>query len=151
MAIQRPDPLRSLVELRERMNRMFEETLSRSFEAADGENAEATAWKPNVDLYEHPDRYVLRIDLPGVPAAEVQIQVERDTLVLSGERRVEPGLAREAFLRVERPHGRFSRQIALPATVDQSKIRASHRNGVLEVELPKKREDAPGKIQVQVN
>ena len=83
MAIQRPDPLRSLVELRERMNRMFEETLSRSFETSDGESEEPTAWKPSVDLFEQADRYVMRIDLPGVPAAEVQLQVERDALVLS--------------------------------------------------------------------
>ena len=86
-----------------------------------------------------------------MPAAEVQLQVEQDALVVSGERRMEPGLAREAFLRVERPHGRFVRQIALPPTVDQTKIRASHRNGVLEIELPKKQEHAPGKIQVQVS
>jgi len=151
MAIQRPDPFRNLVDLQERMNRLFEETLSRSFDSAGRETAEPTAWKPAVDLHEQPDRFILRIDLPGVPAGDVQLQIERDTLVLSGERRMEPGLAREAFLRVERPYGRFSRHITLPPSVDQTGIRASHRNGVLEVELPKKREHAAGKIQVQVS
>ena len=73
MAIQRPDPLRSLVELRERMNRMFEETLSRSFETAEGESDEPTAWKPSVDLYEQSDRYVLRIDLPGVAPVDLDL------------------------------------------------------------------------------
>lgn len=151
MAIQRPDPLKNLVELQERMNRLFEETLSRSFETVGPDSGEPTAWQPPVDLYEQPERYVLRADLPGVAASEIHLQVDNGTLVVSGERRPDAGVAREAFLRVERHHGRFSLQVSLPPSVDSGAIRASHRNGVLEVELPKKTASEPGKIQVEVS
>jgi HSP20 family protein len=151
MAIQRPDPLRSLVELQDRMNRLFEETLSRSFEVAGPDSSQPTAWQPPVDLYEEPERYVLRADLPGVAAADIHLQVADGNLVVSGERKVDDGVGREAFLRVERQHGRFSLQVSLPPSVEQGAIRASHRNGVLEVDLPKKKEDVAGKIQVDVS
>ena len=151
MAIQRSDPLKNLVELQERMNRLFEEALSRSFEAVGPESAEPTAWQPPVDLYEQPERYVLRVDLPGISASDIHRRVENGTRTLSGERRTDSDVAREAFLRVERHHGRFSLQVSLPASVETGAIRAVHRNGVLEVDLPKKTVSVPGKIQVEVS
>jgi HSP20 family protein len=148
MAIQRWDPLRDLLRLRDRVNELFDETLSRS--PSDGAEAiESTAWRPAVDLFEEADRWLLRADLPGVAAQDVDIQVEDGHLVLRGERRMDTSVERDAYLRVERPYGRFRTQIALPAAVDRERIQARHRNGVLEVALPKKKEERGiGRIEV---
>lgn len=148
MAIQRSDPLRELQRLQENMNRLFEEVLTRSSGSASAGPAGSAAWKPPTDLVEEANRYVVRADLPGVTAAEVEVVVERGRLILRGEKRREGSTPDEAFLRVERPDGRFIVQIALPTSVDQRRIQASHSNGVLEVVLPKRHDDPPGRIEI---
>jgi HSP20 family protein len=137
MAIQRWDPLRDMLQLQERMNRLFEEVLARSSEPGRAEATATTGWKPPLDLFEDDGRYVLRADLPGVAAADVELQVEDGRLVLRGERRLDPSVDGKAYLRVERPHGRFAVEVALPPSVDVRGIQATHRNGVMEVSMPK--------------
>lgn len=146
MAIQREDPLRDLVQLKQSINRMFDHTLGRS--TADTESNRAAHWRPAVDLLEEDGHFVLRADLPGVLPADVEIRVEDQTLVVRGERRPEDEVAGETYLRVERPVGAFSTELALPVTVDQRRIHAKHRNGVLEIVLPKKKIETPGRIEV---
>jgi HSP20 family protein len=148
VAIQRWDPQRDMVDLQGRMNRLFDEALSRSVGSEPAEALGSTVWRPPVDLIEEPARYVLRADLPGVGAADVEIQVEDGKLILRGERRPDAALSRENYLRVERPHGRFSVQITLPPSVQHNAIRAIHRNGVVEVLLPKRKDEPPNRIQV---
>jgi len=143
MAIQRWDPMRDLMRLQEKMNSMFDEALSRSVGPEGAAGLGATGWKPPMDLFEEAERYVLRADLPGIAASDVEIQVEDGTLILRGERRLDAGVTRESYLRVERPHGRFSVRISLPPSVDAGSIRAAHSNGVIEVVLPKKKESDP--------
>ncbi|MBZ5638975.1 MAG: Hsp20/alpha crystallin family protein [Acidobacteriia bacterium] len=150
MAIQRWDPLRDLVVLQERMNRMFEDALARSGGTADTESLATSGWRPSVDIFEQDSHYVLRADLPGIPPDGVEIEVEGDALTLRGERRPDAAVGRESYLRAERPQGRFSIQITLPPSVERSAIRASQRDGVLDVVLPKKEERAPGKLKVDV-
>lgn len=147
MAIQRWDPLRDLMDLRERVTRLFDEVLSRS-DAEDMPSPASGGWTPPLDLFEEAGRYVLRADLPGVAAGEVDIQIQEGMLTLRGERRMDPGVAAESYLRVERPHGRFSVQVALPDSVERGGIKATHRNGVIEVVLPKKQVEAPSRIEV---
>ena len=118
------------------------------FSMAAADAAGSSAWKPPTDLVEETDRYVVRADLPGVSASEVEVLVERGRLVLRGERRREGPSSDEAYLRVERPDGRFLVQIALPTSVDQQRIQANHSNGVLEVVLPKRHDEPPGRIEV---
>ncbi len=150
MTIQRWDPLRDLVQLQERMNHLFDDVMARAGGSAGTESLVSTGWKPPVDIFEQDDRYVLRADLPGVASGDVEIEVENGTLALRGERRIDPAVAREAYLRIERPSGRFAIQIALPMSVDRPGIAASHRDGVLEVSLPKKKERAPSRVKVEV-
>jgi len=146
MAIQRWDPRSDLMELQERMKHLFDEVLTRSGgSAAVGSSG---GWQPPLDLFEEAQRYVLRADLPGVAVQDLDIQVEAGKLVLRGERRADPGVAREAYLRVERPHGPFTVQVSIPPSVEPREIRASHRNGVVEVVLPKRRGDAPSRVEI---
>jgi HSP20 family protein len=146
MAIQRTDPMRDLARLRESVNRMFDEALSRSPERADA--SPAGLWRPAVDLFEEPGHYVVRSDLPGVLATDVDIRVERGMLRIRGERKPDGDASRAAHLRIERPAGPFAAEIALPGSIDPQRIHANHRNGVLEIVLPKRKGDSPGRIDV---
>jgi HSP20 family protein len=145
MAIQRIDPLRDLHRLQDRMNRMFEDALSQSA-PGDHDTAGGSAWKPPTDLVEDEGGWTVRADLPGVDRGELELSVEHGRLTLRGERRRTEAAA---YLRAERPEGRFNLQIELPAAVDRQRIEASHRNGVLEVFLPRRREDSPGRIAIR--
>ena len=149
MAIQRWDPLRDLMDLQEKMNHLFESTLARSGGNDRVETEASTGWKPPMDLFEEADHYVLRTDLPGIAVTDVDIQVENGSLHLRGERKMDGAVKREAYLRVERPYGRFSVQVALPPSIEQQGIRATHHNGVIEILLPKKRPQVPSRIEVK--
>jgi len=150
MAIQRWDPLRDLLRIQERVNELFEDVVSRSAGPKGAETLTYTGWKPPVDVFEEAERYVLNADLPGVSSSDVELEVEDGTLILRGERKIDPAVPRESYLRVERPYGHFSLQISLPPSVDREKIGASHRDGVLEVVLPKRLEEVPSRVKVEV-
>ena len=148
MAIERWDPQRDLIDLQGRMNRMFDDALSRSVGSEPTETLGSAGWRPPLDLIEEPERYVMRVDLPGVEAADVEILIESGKLTLRGERRAASGLSRESYMRVERPQGRFAVQITLPESVAADSIQAAHRNGVVECVLPKRREQPASRIEV---
>lgn len=148
MAVSHWDPLRELVQLQQRMNRLFDATLSRS-SGDEQHDLAAGSWSPPADIFETADRLVLQIDLPGLSQDEVDIRVENASLVLRGERRHDAAVQREDFLRVERPAGAFTRTFSLPPGVDQSGIRAVYRDGVLEIILPKKSETKAHTIRVE--
>lgn len=150
MAIQRWDPVRDLLQLQERMNRLIEDVLARSGAAREPESLAASGWRPAMDLLELADRYLVRIDLPGVSSGGVEIEIEGDHLVVRGERRFDPSVPREAYLRTERPQGRFALQVSLPPDVDRSAVEAHHEEGVLEIRIPKKREERPSRVKVDV-
>jgi HSP20 family protein len=143
------DPFRDLLMLQERMNRMFQESLSRS---RGGEEDIVTAgdWKPPVDFYEAADRIVLRVDVPGIEREEIDLKIEGGALRLRGERRLPEGTKPEDYHRIERPLGRFVRVLSLPTSVDASRIRAELKGGVLEVTIPKRHESQAKPIAIDV-
>lgn len=150
MTIQRLDPLRDLLQLQEKMNRLFEEFVARSGGVRGVEALAEAGWRPLVDLLEESDRYVLRADLPGLESSAVDLQVDEGELTIRGQRPPDPAAARDGYLRRERPQGPFMFRIAIPPSVDRQAIQASHHNGVLEVLLPKKHEEAAGRHRVEV-
>ena len=107
-----------------------------------------TAWNPAVDIYETDNDLVLKAELPGIDQKDIDVQVENHTLSLRGERKVEKETKEENFRCVERSYGSFSRSFTLPETVDQEKIRAEYKDGVLTVTLPKRPETKPKQIKV---
>jgi len=149
MAILKPDPIRAIAELQDRMNRLFDEV--RTVSGGPGGSSEAGTWKPPIDLIEREDGYVLRADLPGVDATDVHVDVEDGRLTLRGERTRDGSVPGASFLRAERPSGPFTVSIALPPSVDVGAIRATQRAGVLEVSLPKRRAGQRDAIRVEVD
>ena len=100
MALTRWDPFRDLVSLQERMNRLFEDSLSRS-KTTDQEMAMG-AWTPAVDIYETPEEVVLRADLPGVEQKDIDLRIENSTLTLRGERKFVREAKEEDYQRIVR-------------------------------------------------
>jgi HSP20 family protein len=147
MAVVKWDPFRDLVSIQDRMNRMFEQTLSRSQVEEGGFPA---TWSPAVDIYETADRIVLKAELPGVTREEIDIQIRENTLTLEGERRFAKDVQEESYLRIERAYGPFQRSFTLPASVQQERVHAAFSDGVLEVIMPKAAESRSTRIAVQV-
>lgn len=149
MAIVRWDPFRDLVGLQERMNRMFDESYRGA--GRSGEDwALGGAWAPAVDIYEHDGNIVVKAELPGVDPKDVDVRVENNTLTLRGERKVDNEVKQENYHRVERAYGTFTRSFTLPSVLDQEKIKAEYKDGVLKVTLPKREEAKPKQINIAV-
>ncbi|HMK60209.1 MAG TPA: Hsp20/alpha crystallin family protein [Dissulfurispiraceae bacterium] len=124
------DPLEDIFALRERIGKIFESV----DETLHGNSL--VGWVPVVDIYETPEMFVLKADLPDVREKDIDINVQGDFLKISGERR----LLREGRLyhQVERRYGPFSRKFSLPEVVDKDEIRATLKDGILKVILLKK-------------
>lgn len=148
MAIVRWDPLRDLVSLQERMNRMFEDSYRGAGRSDDW--ALGGAWAPAVDIYEQDGNIVMKAELPGVDPKDVDVRLENNTLTLSGQRRLDSEVKQENYHRVERAYGTFTRSFTLPSVVDQGHIKAEYKDGVLKVTLPKREEAKPKQINIAV-
>ena len=112
--------------------------------------AEGT-WHPSVDISENENAFVLKAELPGVNREDINIDINNETLTLKGEKKFEEKTEKENYVRVERSYGSFSRTFALSDKVDTENVKASYKDGVLEVTLPKKEEAKPKEIKVEVN
>jgi len=141
MGVVKWDPFQDLLSIRDRMNRLFEETLSWS---RTEEGITGFTWVPAVDIYETSDLIVLKADLAGLTRDEIEIRVQGTVLTLRGERRFAKDVQEENYLQLERVYGPFERSFSLPAAVQTDKIRASFRDGVLELSIPRSRGPSPG-------
>ena len=142
------DPLRNLIFLQERMNELFDESLGENQRR--GQMMVPATWTPAVDIYENSAEIVLKADLPGLAQESIELNLEDHHLTIRGDRKPETESDREAYHRVERPTGPFSRSFNLPPTVDEAGIRADYRNGVLTVTLPKKDETKPKPVSIKI-
>jgi len=149
MAIVRWDPFRDLMTIQERMNRLFDQTLSKT-RTEDEEGLTASTWSPAVDIYETADSIVLKAELPGLSRENIDIQVRDNTLTLKGERKFEREVKDENYLRIERSYGALQRGFSLPAVIQQDKIKATFKEGVLEVSMPKAEEAKPTQVKIEV-
>jgi HSP20 family protein len=119
------------------------------FRSATGEAS--CRWCPAVDVTEGEQELVVSADLPGIDPQQVEITVQENILTLTGERKAESESKDESYHRVERAYGSFSRSFVLPSTVDETKVSAEYRDGVLRVHLPKREEAKPRKIDVKLS
>ena len=131
--------------LRNEMDRLLESFFTPAPFARDG-----ATLSPAVDVEETPEAYVLRADLPGVNAKDVKVSVHGDTLTLRADRKREENKSEGSMRRIERSYGEFERAFTLGAPVKTDQIKASYRDGVLEIHVPKADEVRPREIEVQV-
>ncbi len=137
------EPFRDLMAMQDRMTRIFDETLSRIWKAEGMVRAE---WSPPVDVRERAEALVLDIDLPGLNQNDIEIKVEENTLIIQGERKFVKEAPAESYVQVERPYGTFRRAFTLSRKIDQEKIKANYKDGVLRVVLQKKEDAGPRQI-----
>lgn len=131
MSIFQWNSLQDLFAIQEKMNRLFEETIHRT-EFSD-EGVESALWSPAADVYETEGDVVLQIELPGVRLEDVRLEALDGKLRVSGHRRADPGVEPRHFVRMERIYGSFSREFAVPSSIDPALIKATLRSGVLKV------------------
>lgn len=108
-----------------------------------------TAAAPAMDVKETPDAIEVRLDLPGFKAEDVNVQLNNNILTISGKRVEEKKSDTETYHRMERRVGEFSRSVTLPAQVDDNRVDAECREGVLTVKMPKTRESKQHQIKVK--
>ena len=108
------------------------------------------SWVPPVDVAETQEKIIVRAELPGMSQEDIQIEFENGLLTLKGERKLEKETPGVTYHRVERAYGNFIRSFTLPRTVDAERIAATYREGVLEIEVPKKEEAKPKQIRIAV-
>lgn len=144
----RESSLRDLKLMQERMNALLEESI-RGASARPEERADA-AWAPVSDAFETEAEIVLLVDVPGVARGDVRVEVDGGTLVVRGERHVPEWLAEVETRRLERVYGPFERTFDLPPTVDDARIRAEHRDGVVVVRLAKRESPRGRAFRIEV-
>jgi HSP20 family protein len=107
-------------------------------------------WAPPVDVAEEHDRILVKVEVPGMEEKDLKVTFEDGLLTVTGERQFERKDERN-YHRIERAYGSFTRTFSLPRSVDAAAIVANYRNGVLEIEIPKKEEAKPKQIAINVN
>jgi HSP20 family protein len=128
----------------------FSQEVNRLFNTLfDASESPAQRWVPAMDLTEAEDHFLLKADLPGLGEDDVSIEVQDNTLTLSGERREEHEQRERGWYRVERQFGRFSRSLTLPEGVNADGIAAEFDRGVLSVRIPKPEERKPRRVQIR--
>ncbi len=139
------EPFRDLMAMQDRMTRLFDETLSRIWK----EETPRKVWSPPADILERENEVILKVDLPEMNQNDIDIKVEENTLIIQGERKFIQETPHGNYLQIERPYGTFQRTFALPRMIDQEKIKAAYKDGVLRIVLPKKAEVHPKQITVE--
>ena len=138
------EPFREIATLQNEMSRLMN-----TFTGLGGGNGSASrTWVPAVDVWETEGELVYAFDLPGIPEDKISIEIEEGALTVSAERERTEELSEDTLYRFERRFGSYSRTIALPQGIDEDKISADYRDGVLEVRVAKPEQSKPRRIQI---
>ncbi|MEJ2733226.1 MAG: Hsp20/alpha crystallin family protein [Anaerolineae bacterium] len=140
--IVRWEPFRDMVSLRDAMDRMWEEGFRPPVPFAWSEGALA------VDMYETDESVIVKTEIPGVKADEIDVSVTGDTLTVKAETKEEEEIKRDSYLRRERRYGSYCRSVTLPGGLETDKADADYTDGVLTLTFPKAEEVKPKSIKV---
>lgn len=149
---QKPDvwevsPFRRMSNLRDEIDQVFDRMFQSPWDVT-RENQFMAGWTPSIDLYEDKDSLVVKAELPGMKKEDIDISLHEGLLTISGERKQEKKEKSAETYRSERFVGRFQRTFTLPTKVDDARITAAYKDGVLTVTLPKSEEAKPKQITV---
>lgn len=146
LALVKWNPFIGFSTLQERMNQIFDEAISRQ-KGCYGPSS--GSWTPSVDIYVTEEKIYISAELPGVNIDDVEVEVNKDVLRLSGTRNFGKDLKEEDYLRMERNYGSFLRTFRLPAEANKKGIKAKYHNGVLNITLSKTKKTSPKHIKVE--
>lgn len=140
-------PFGEMTDFNKRVNRLFHNDF---FADWDREGSPVSGWSPSTDIYENKDEYVFKMELPGLSKDDITIDFHGDTITVKGDKKEENEIKKEDYHRVERCYGNFIRSFTIPKNVDQKKIKANMKNGVLELKVPKQEEAKPKSIPITI-
>ncbi len=149
MSLVRWDPFSNMATLQDRINRLFDDAFPRG--AGADEELPAYAWRPMVDIYETEQGVVIQADLPGVEKKDVAVEVKENILTIKGVRHINQTVDDDQYYRKERTSGAFQRSFAMRAMISPDQIKASFKNGVLTIEVPKPQELKPKQVSVSID
>jgi HSP20 family protein len=109
-----------------------------------------TIWAPALDVKETKDTIVVTAELPGLTPKDIEVSISGDLLTLKGEKKQEREEKEESYHLVERRYGSFTRSIRLAAEVDPQHIKASHKDGILTINLPKSEKAKEKQIKINI-
>jgi len=136
---------RDLAGLRNEFDNLFDNLISGSTPRSAG-----ALFAPAADIHENTEAFVIRLDLPGVSQKDVKVTIMGDTLTIRGEKKAEELREQDNLHYRERLFGTFERSFTLTAPVRADQVKATYRDGVLEVRVPKAEEARTREIEVQV-
>ncbi len=142
-------PWRGTTELAD-LHREMEEAFGRFFRNWPfGPSSNEGDWIPLMDISETAKNLVAKVEVPGIDPKDIEISLHAGVLTVRGERKQEKEDKQENFHRVERSYGSFCRRIRLPVEVNADKVKASYKDGILTITMPKAKEEATKKIEVK--
>ena len=153
MDITRWSPFREFTDLKREMDCLFDEFFGRrTLPSKARKIIPATeSYFPLVDIYEKADEIVIKAGVPGVEKDDIEIAFQENTLTIRGERKRDREVRDEDYYYSEQRYGSFSRSITLPVGLSPEEMKASYKNGILEIVIPKSKKQEPRKIEVQVS
>jgi len=141
MIIRYWQPWREMETLSQQVNRLFDDLVEN--------NGDRSAWAPAIELKDAGNAFVLRAQIPGVDAKDVNVEVTKEAVSISGEHRYEQQNQENGQYRSEFRYGKFHRVVSLPAAVQNDQVQAEYKDGILNLTLPKVTE-VPNKV-VKIN
>lgn len=111
---------------------------------------EEAEFSPAVDVYEEGKDVVVKAELPGMKKEDIEINLTRDTITLSGEKKQEKKTEKKGYYRYESSYGSFRRSMDLPVDVQTDKVKASFKDGVLEIRMPKTEEAIKKEVKIKI-
>ncbi len=142
------EPFRDLVDFGRIVDRFFDRGLSRRKTSSglwtDG------FWAPAIDLYDKKDRFIVKAELPGIEKKDINVNIDGDTLTIKGQTQKDNEVKEKDYYYNERVFGSFYRSISLPENVQKENVKASYKDGILTIELPKSKKVQPKGIDIKV-
>lgn len=143
MRLIRWQPYPEMETLRRQMDRVFEDLTQLNSETR-------TAWTPGIELHDEDNNIILRAEIPGVEGKDLDIQVTREAISIAGEHRYEKRTEEKGFYHSEFRYGKFQRTVPLPVPIQNDKVEAEFKNGILMLTLPKAEELQRKVVKVNV-
>jgi len=145
MTLIRWEPLREMDSLQREMNRLFESLTPHIDRTSNG-----IAFVPAAEMDETPDAIHLKLEIPGLEAKDLDVEVTPEAVSISGERRSETKTEERGMTRSEFRYGSFRRVIPLPARIQNDRVQAEYKNGVLNLNLPKVESEKSHAVKVPI-
>ncbi|AFY78901.1 MAG: Hsp20/alpha crystallin family protein [Hydrococcus sp. C42_A2020_068] len=145
MALVRWEPFREIDAIQRQMNRLFDELLPITREAPDG-----IAFVPPAEMEETADAIHLKLEIPGIDAKDLNVEVSAEAVSISGERKSETKTEEKGVTRTEFRYGKFQRVIPLSTRIQNDKVQAEYKDGILKLTLPKAEEEKSKVVKVNL-